>query len=88
MNILGSMFITMSAEDIMRKSTTSQKCHQSVTKFHQDRWTANLARRWHADYTTYTIYTEAPYYEAIKNGTCVLTPEGISGPYVYLLLRS
>lgn len=83
MNILGSMFITMSAEDIMRKSTTSQKCHQSVTKFHQDRWTANLARRWHADYTTYTIYTEAPYYEAIKNGTCVLTPEGISGPYVY-----
>jgi len=61
----------------------SQKCHQSVTKFRQDRWSANLARRWHGDYTTYTIYIEAPSYEAIKNGTCVLTPEGISGPYVY-----
>ncbi|CAI7609772.1 unnamed protein product [Penicillium pancosmium] len=61
----------------------SRKCRQNVTKFHQNRWDRNIARRWHDDYTNYTIYTEAPYYDVIPNDTWVLTPEGISGPYVY-----
>lgn len=73
-------------DDMARTSALSRVCQKSVSEpseFHQFRWEKNIARRWYGDHTLYTIHTEAPYYETIQNGTCVLAPEGISGPYIY-----
>ncbi|CAI7596241.1 unnamed protein product [Penicillium glandicola] len=73
----------MSRRELSRRSAQGLKCRDKVSQYHQRRWNRNVARRWHGVNTTYSIQTEAPYYNTIQNDTCVLSPEVTEGPYVY-----
>ncbi|KAG2414752.1 hypothetical protein HFD88_003944 [Aspergillus terreus] len=73
----------ISHREISRRSLMGLQCRDNVAKFHERRIKRNVERRWHGHNTTWSIHTEAPFYETIQNDTCVLTPEVTQGPYVY-----
>lgn len=73
----------ISRREISRRSLMGLQCRDNVAKFHERRIKRNVERRWHGHNTTWSIHTEAPFYETIQNDTCVLTPEVTQGPYVY-----
>ncbi|KAI9041336.1 intradiol ring-cleavage dioxygenase [Aspergillus affinis] len=53
-----------------------------VARSNKKRWEQSLTKRSDSA-TTYQIKTEAPYYDAIHNDTCVLTPDVTTGPYLW-----
>lgn len=83
--------------EMARRSMLSKRCEPATAAFNKKRHAkrmhakralaeaeADLAlRQRRAANATYTITTEAPYYEVIQNDTCVLAPEVTWGPYVY-----
>ena len=73
----------LSHSEISRRSVMGMKCRKSVSQYHERRWKRNIDRHWHGHNTTFSVHTEAPYFETIQNDTCVLTPEVTQGPYVY-----
>ncbi|KAL4959595.1 intradiol ring-cleavage dioxygenase [Aspergillus stella-maris] len=73
----------ISRSDLSRRATLGLQCRDKVSQFHERRFKRNVDRRWHGHNTTWSIHTEAPYFERIQNDTCVLTPEVTQGPYVY-----
>ena len=73
----------LSRRELSRRAEVGLQCRDHVSKYHERRVKRNLDRRWHAHNTTWSIHTEAPYFETIQNDTCVLTPEVTQGPYVY-----
>ncbi|GMG50527.1 unnamed protein product [Aspergillus oryzae var. brunneus] len=73
----------LSRSEISRRSAMGLKCRENVSQYHKRRWKRNIDRRWHGHNTTFSVHTEAPYFETIQNDTCVLTPEVTEGPYVY-----
>lgn len=76
---------------IQRKSALSRRCAGAAAKFNRKRTAKRMTARAAAveerypgsGNATYEITTEAPYYDNIQNGTCVLTPEVTIGPYVW-----
>ncbi|KAE8322145.1 Intradiol ring-cleavage dioxygenase [Aspergillus sergii] len=73
----------LSRSEISRRSAMGLKCRENVSQYRERRWKRNIDRRWHGHNTTFSVHTEAPYFETIQNDTCVLTPEVTQGPYVY-----
>ncbi|KAL4732980.1 Intradiol ring-cleavage dioxygenase [Aspergillus similis] len=73
----------ISRSELSRRATMGLQCRDKVSQFHERRFKRNFDRRWHGHNTTWSIHTEAPYFETIQNDTCVLTPEVTQGPYVY-----
>ncbi|GAT30076.1 hypothetical protein RIB2604_03300480 [Aspergillus luchuensis] len=73
----------LSHSEISRRSAMGMMCRKSISQYHEQRWKRNIDRRWHGHNTTFSVHTEAPYFETVQNGTCVLTPEVTQGPYVY-----
>lgn len=69
-----------------RKFDLSKRCSSSVAAMNRKRWAKRNEKRALAERdanTTFTITTEAPYYETLQNDTCILTEEVTSGPYVW-----
>ncbi|KAI0411507.1 Intradiol ring-cleavage dioxygenase [Xylaria grammica] len=70
----------LSRREIQRRSAISRRCEPSAANFNRKR----MAKRWPGSgNATYEIQTEAPYFDAIQNDTCVLTPILTEGPYVW-----
>lgn len=64
----------------------SKRCEAHAASYNKKRYdqrTSNMAMEKRAENASYTITTEAPYYDVIQNDTCVLSPEITWGPYVY-----
>lgn len=76
-------------EEIARRGLMSKRCEPAAANFNKKRYEQRLnkkratAEAKRAENATYTITTEAPYYDTIQNDTCVLSPEVTWGPYVY-----
>lgn len=68
-----------------RHADLSKRCASSAASFNKKRYErrneAVLAQR--SANTTYSIVTEAPYYEVLQNETCVLAPDTTAGPYYW-----
>ncbi|RWA08100.1 hypothetical protein EKO27_g7015 [Xylaria grammica] len=70
----------LSRREIQRRGAISRRCEPSAANFNRRR----MAKRWPGGgNTTYEVQTEAPYFDAIQNDTCVLTPILTEGPYVW-----
>ncbi|KAK7711294.1 hypothetical protein SLS64_005316 [Diaporthe eres] len=73
--------------EIARRGTMSKRCEANAANFNKKRYDQRISKRHaeakRAENATYTITTEAPYYDVIQNDTCVLEPEVTWGPYVY-----
>lgn len=73
--------------EVVRRGTMSKRCEANAGNFNKKRYSQRIAKRHaeakRAENATYTITTEAPYYDVIQNDTCVLEPEVTWGPYVY-----
>ncbi|GAW14451.1 hypothetical protein ANO14919_038540 [Xylariales sp. No.14919] len=70
----------LSRREIQRRGAVSRRCESSAANFNRRR----MAKRWPGSgNATYEIQTEAPYFDAIQNDTCVLTPILTEGPYVW-----
>lgn len=77
--------------EIARRGMMSKRCEGAAGNFNKKRYeqrvnkkrAAAAAEAKRAENASYTITTEAPYYDMIQNDTCVLTPEVTWGPYVY-----
>jgi hypothetical protein len=78
---------TLSPAEIMRRGTLSKRCAGAAAKLNEKRYNKRMAAKRglaeRSGSTTYTITTEAPYYETIQNDTCVLTHDVTKGPYVW-----
>lgn len=73
--------------EVARRGTMSKRCEANAASFNKKRYDQRnskmRAEAKRAENATYTITTEAPYYDVIQNDTCVLQPEVTWGPYVY-----
>lgn len=73
--------------EVARRGTMSKRCEANAANFNKKRYDQRISKRRaeakRAENATYTITTEAPYYDVIQNDTCVLEPEVTWGPYVY-----
>lgn len=73
--------------EVARRGTMSKRCEANAANFNKKRYDQRNSKRRaeakRAENATYTITTEAPYYDVIQNDTCVLEPEVTWGPYVY-----
>lgn len=72
--------------EMERRSMMSKRCAPSAASFNKKRYDQRMNKRAvekRAENASYTITTEAPYYDVIQNDTCVLSPEVTWGPYVY-----
>lgn len=75
-----------SRAELEKNSALSKRCEAHAASFNKKRYEKRNAKRTaekRAENATYTITTEAPYYDVIQNDTCVLSPEITWGPYVY-----
>lgn len=59
--------------EVQRRGMMSKRCAPAAAQFNKKRYAQRMNKR--AENATYTITTEAPYYDVIQNDTCVLTPE-------------
>jgi protocatechuate 3,4-dioxygenase beta subunit len=77
----------LSGSDLQSRASINKRCASAAASMNAKRYAKrNLQRKRDLEArsnTTYTITTEAPYYEVIQNDTCVLTPEVTEGPYVW-----
>ncbi|KAH8426533.1 intradiol ring-cleavage dioxygenase [Aspergillus melleus] len=71
-----------SKADLIRRGKLAHRCSSHVARFNEKRWEQNLTKRSDSA-ATYQITTEAPYYDAIHNDTCVLSADVTSGPYIW-----
>ncbi|CAN8106505.1 unnamed protein product [Discula destructiva] len=80
--------------EVARRGMMSKRCEPAAAAFNKKRYEKrNVNKKREAEAlmpaerstknATYTITTEAPYYDVIQNDTCVLAPEVTWGPYVY-----
>jgi hypothetical protein len=73
----------MSGHEIMRRADLSKRCESSVAALNKRRWEKRTQKRATSGNVTWSITTEAPYYETIQNDTCILTEEVTTGPYIW-----
>ncbi|TDZ37469.1 hypothetical protein C8035_v007838 [Colletotrichum spinosum] len=72
---------------VKRHADLSKRCANAGSQFKQRRFAkrheaaAALERR--SGNSSYTIVTEAPYYDDLQNNTCVLAPDVTAGPYYW-----
>ncbi|WYZ37952.1 hypothetical protein EsH8_II_001458 [Colletotrichum jinshuiense] len=70
---------------VKRHANLSKRCASGAAKFKQRRFQrrqeAALDKR--SGNSSYTIITEAPYYDTLQNDTCVLAPDVTAGPYYW-----
>ncbi|KAH9992392.1 protocatechuate 3,4-dioxygenase beta subunit [Xylariaceae sp. FL0662B] len=71
----------LSYSELTRRASLSKRCESSVAAMNKRRWAQQHQKR--ADNTTWSITTEAPYYEVLQNDTCILTEEVTGGPYIW-----
>lgn len=72
--------------EILRRNTLAKQCANHAANFNRCRMAKRATqKRWEGSghNTTFEITTDAPYYEAVQNDTCVLSPEVTRGPYVW-----
>lgn len=71
--------------EVARRSGLSRRCEGSVAAMNKRRWEKRQEeqRNEKRANTTWSITTEAPYYDTLQNTTCILTEEVTSGPYVW-----
>lgn len=81
--------------EIARRGMMSKRCEPAVAAFNKKRHAERMNKKRALEQSeqlenmkrdgnaTYTITTEAPYYDVIQNDTCILAPEITWGPYVY-----
>lgn len=72
-----------SPTEIYRRSGLSKRCESSVAAMNKRRWEKRNAKRASDGNVTWSITTEAPFYETIQNDTCILTEEVTTGPYIW-----
>ncbi|KAI4592184.1 hypothetical protein KJ359_011422 [Pestalotiopsis sp. 9143b] len=76
----------MPAHEMTRRGGLSKRCESQVAALNKKRWekrnAANMKRASSGN-TTWSITTEAPYYDVLQNDTCILTEEVTAGPYVW-----
>ncbi|KAH9897129.1 protocatechuate 3,4-dioxygenase beta subunit [Xylariomycetidae sp. FL2044] len=73
----------LSTSEITRRSGLSRRCESSVAAMNRRRWTKRNDKRAASGNVTWSITTEAPYYDTIQNDTCILTETTTEGPYVW-----
>jgi protocatechuate 3,4-dioxygenase beta subunit len=74
----------MSGHEVIRRADLSKRCEASVAALNKRRWAKrNGYKRATSDNVTWSITTEAPYYETLQNDTCILTEEVTTGPYIW-----
>ncbi|TEY28630.1 hypothetical protein BOTCAL_1005g00010 [Botryotinia calthae] len=75
----------VSAEMQKRSADLSKRCASGTASYNKRRYERRnaeaLAKR--SGNTTYTITTEAPYYDVLQNDTCVLGADVTVGPYYW-----
>ncbi|KAF7924759.1 hypothetical protein BELL_0707g00020 [Botrytis elliptica] len=75
----------VSSEVLKRSADLSKRCASGTASYNKRRYERRnaeaLAKR--AGNTTYSITTEAPYYDVLKNDTCVLAADVTAGPYYW-----
>ncbi|PSR82750.1 dioxygenase [Coniella lustricola] len=72
--------------EIDKLNLLSKRCQGPVAFSNKKRYEQRMRKRAEqktSENATYTVVTEAPYYDVIQNDTCVLSPEITWGPYVY-----
>ncbi|TGO69159.1 hypothetical protein BOTNAR_0014g00100 [Botryotinia narcissicola] len=74
-----------STEVLKRSANLSKRCASGTANYNKRRYERRnaeaLAKR--SGNATYTITTEAPYYDVLKNDTCVLAADVTAGPYYW-----
>lgn len=78
----------MSGHEVIRRADLSKRCESSVAALNKKRWAKRQQqqqqqKRATSGNVTWSITTEAPYYDTIQNDTCILTEEVTSGPYIW-----
>ncbi|KAK9781166.1 putative Dioxygenase [Seiridium cardinale] len=73
----------MSGHEVMRRADLSKRCEASVAALNKRRWAKRNEKRATTGNVTWSITTEAPYYETLQNDTCILTEEVTVGPYIW-----
>ncbi|EOD44191.1 putative protocatechuate -dioxygenase beta subunit protein [Neofusicoccum parvum UCRNP2] len=76
----------LSYAELTRRSHLSKRCEGAAASMNRKRWAKRNAKRdlaARAANTTYTITSEAPYYDVLQNNTCILTEEVTTGPYIW-----
>ncbi|KAK9774028.1 putative GPI anchored dioxygenase-like protein [Seiridium cardinale] len=68
-----------------RHADMSKRCASGAANFNKKRYEkrSEAVLKSRSANTTYSITTEAPYYDVIHNDTCVLAPDVTSGPYYW-----
>ncbi|OMP82091.1 hypothetical protein BK809_0006401 [Diplodia seriata] len=77
----------LSHAELTRRSHLSKRCEGAAASMNRKRWAKRNSKRdlvsRSAANTTYSINTEAPYYDVLQNNTCILTEEVTGGPYIW-----
>lgn len=81
----------LSTGEKIRRAGISGRCEQHAAAMNKKRWEAGAQRRaihkrdalTRNGTVTVEVTTEAPYFDYLKNDTCVLTPEVTTGPYIW-----
>ncbi|KAI5926470.1 protocatechuate 3,4-dioxygenase beta subunit [Camillea tinctor] len=73
----------MSPAELSRRAGLSKRCASSAGAMSRRRWAERNQKRATSGNTTFSVTTEAPYYDALQNNTCILTEEVTAGPYVW-----
>lgn len=75
----------VSSEEHKRSAELSKRCSSGTASYNKRRYERRnaeaLAKR--SGSTTYSITTEAPYYDVLQNDTCVLGADVTAGPYYW-----
>ncbi|KAF3771437.1 putative protocatechuate 3,4-dioxygenase beta subunit [Cryphonectria parasitica EP155] len=70
--------------EVRRRANLSKRCEGAAAKMNEKRYANQMKKRWdNGRNTSFTIHTEAPYYDVIQNDTCIVTPDVTRGPYVW-----
>jgi hypothetical protein len=77
----------IAGSDIQKRGAISKRCASAAAALNEKRYNKRNFERKRELVTrankTYSITTDAPYYEVIRNDTCVRTLEVTEGPYVW-----
>lgn len=69
-----------------RKFDLSKRCSSAVVAMNRKRWAKRNEKRTLDERdgnVTFSVTTEAPYYDSLQNETCILTEEVTTGPYIW-----
>ncbi|KAI1497538.1 protocatechuate 3,4-dioxygenase beta subunit [Biscogniauxia marginata] len=73
----------LSHAELSRRSDLSKRCAASAGAMSKRHWSEQRHQKRADNTTTWSITTEAPYYDSFQNNTCILTEEVTTGPYIW-----